>query len=391
MKPVGRNDPCTCGSGKKYKHCCGKSSTPFGSPSIAAMANPALFEAYDSFMQNRIATNQTGPAPTFMEWQGTPNSATESSHKLHAAMEGKHFKNEAEVNSFVQNFTDQYNRRGLDEFLGLSPINMNAIREKAAEEAGLLSYHYNKILPFLEQVPLLRYAEALLEILSLEPVNLTSAGYLPPSLVKQLHTQVRKPLPFWDHDYLSSFPVNKESDDSTLLRFREALKAMGLISIRTKKLSISGKGNAWLALNRPERYQRLYNILSQDLDWDKIENEHLMQPHPDIQQAWEFLLWILHQKAQDWVKPETLAEYLHAAFPYMASDYKGLNIDAPPVNGLIINDRYRYFHMLAYYGFEYIMRLLGLVEFKPHEKGIWENSLRVSPLFKTLITWHVKP
>jgi len=23
-KKVGRNDPCTCGSGKKYKKCCGK-------------------------------------------------------------------------------------------------------------------------------------------------------------------------------------------------------------------------------------------------------------------------------------------------------------------------------------------------------------------------------
>ncbi len=23
---VGRNDPCTCGSGKKYKKCCGKGS-----------------------------------------------------------------------------------------------------------------------------------------------------------------------------------------------------------------------------------------------------------------------------------------------------------------------------------------------------------------------------
>ena len=23
---IGRNDPCYCGSGKKYKHCCGKSS-----------------------------------------------------------------------------------------------------------------------------------------------------------------------------------------------------------------------------------------------------------------------------------------------------------------------------------------------------------------------------
>jgi preprotein translocase subunit SecA len=21
---VGRNDPCPCGSGKKFKHCCGK-------------------------------------------------------------------------------------------------------------------------------------------------------------------------------------------------------------------------------------------------------------------------------------------------------------------------------------------------------------------------------
>ena len=26
---VGRNDPCPCGSGKKYKHCCGR-TTPGG-------------------------------------------------------------------------------------------------------------------------------------------------------------------------------------------------------------------------------------------------------------------------------------------------------------------------------------------------------------------------
>jgi preprotein translocase subunit SecA len=23
-RKTGRNDPCDCGSGKKYKHCCGK-------------------------------------------------------------------------------------------------------------------------------------------------------------------------------------------------------------------------------------------------------------------------------------------------------------------------------------------------------------------------------
>ena len=25
-KEVGRNDPCPCGSGKKYKNCCGKNA-----------------------------------------------------------------------------------------------------------------------------------------------------------------------------------------------------------------------------------------------------------------------------------------------------------------------------------------------------------------------------
>ena len=26
LKEVGRNDPCPCGSGKKYKKCCGRSN-----------------------------------------------------------------------------------------------------------------------------------------------------------------------------------------------------------------------------------------------------------------------------------------------------------------------------------------------------------------------------
>jgi uncharacterized protein YecA (UPF0149 family) len=25
-KKIGRNDPCPCGSGKKYKYCCGKNA-----------------------------------------------------------------------------------------------------------------------------------------------------------------------------------------------------------------------------------------------------------------------------------------------------------------------------------------------------------------------------
>lgn len=28
MRTVGRNDPCPCGSGKKYKKCCGEAGKP---------------------------------------------------------------------------------------------------------------------------------------------------------------------------------------------------------------------------------------------------------------------------------------------------------------------------------------------------------------------------
>ena len=33
-RKVGRNEPCPCGSGKKYKHCCGRA----GSPNVASAA-----------------------------------------------------------------------------------------------------------------------------------------------------------------------------------------------------------------------------------------------------------------------------------------------------------------------------------------------------------------
>ncbi len=47
MEKVGRNDPCPCGSGKKYKKCCGLenkkrqfsvlSASRFGIPNLAQM------------------------------------------------------------------------------------------------------------------------------------------------------------------------------------------------------------------------------------------------------------------------------------------------------------------------------------------------------------------
>ena len=42
---IGRNDPCPCGSGKKYKHCCGKPQTP----------EPAAPESHAGAVQRALA------------------------------------------------------------------------------------------------------------------------------------------------------------------------------------------------------------------------------------------------------------------------------------------------------------------------------------------------
>jgi hypothetical protein len=43
MEKVGRNDPCPCGSGKKYKKCCGK-QTSFQQRSFADITSGTIKE-----------------------------------------------------------------------------------------------------------------------------------------------------------------------------------------------------------------------------------------------------------------------------------------------------------------------------------------------------------
>ena len=47
LNDVGRNDPCPCGSGKKYKKCCMASSNPTVVNKSAAAPMSELFELYN--------------------------------------------------------------------------------------------------------------------------------------------------------------------------------------------------------------------------------------------------------------------------------------------------------------------------------------------------------
>ena len=85
IPPVGRNDPCPCGSGKKFKNCClGR--------------------------EDAVASDR---------------GATGASAELRKALEDGQFGSLAEMQAFVERLTQQRNQRPLDEFQGLSPEQMH--------------------------------------------------------------------------------------------------------------------------------------------------------------------------------------------------------------------------------------------------------------------------
>jgi len=76
---VGRNDLCACGNGKKFKHCClGK--------------------------ENNTSSS---------------HGTTDMPETLRRALEGRQFNSLKEVQAFLEQITQQQNRRPLDEFHGL--------------------------------------------------------------------------------------------------------------------------------------------------------------------------------------------------------------------------------------------------------------------------------
>jgi hypothetical protein len=61
---VGRNDPCPCGSGKKYKKCCMRSSEqeePQPRPSPRFQFEPGSYGGSGSFMPSLACLEQTVP------------------------------------------------------------------------------------------------------------------------------------------------------------------------------------------------------------------------------------------------------------------------------------------------------------------------------------------
>ncbi len=370
---TGRNDPCPCGSGKKYKKCCvDKYDNVVNFPGPDERAMDESLKRYRDFVEGWDFDK--GPAPTFNEFMGQPNIATETLHDMGQFLEGKDFGSLDEMNAYMQNVTEAQNNAPLDEFLGLSPSQMSRIlRNPIDENKDIVQVNSAIMANQLDAVPALKQARYLLERIGSEEkgVKATKKGNLPRAMVREFYELFVR-----EHDILEHVPSG-EDDVIDVNRTKIFLRDNGFIKLRNGRYSLTKKGTVMLEDFDPlALYLRQFTFFMEEFNW------LYWTRHSDsmafLQASRLFCLYLLHKKASDFVGGIELAELYMAAFPHLIEE------EHPEYGHIFV--RGAFFHLFL----EGAARYLGLVESGGEATAFAsEMDYRTTELFRELLIWKI--
>ncbi|HQU15021.1 MAG: hypothetical protein B7Z66_13900 [Chromatiales bacterium 21-64-14] len=182
---IGRNDPCPCGSGKKFKHCClGKENSTASSHSPASM-----------------------------------------SEALRRALEGRQFNSLEEAQAFLDQITQQQNRRQMDEFHGLSPEQMHQMLNFTFTSPELV--RFPDMLDANPVAPVLALFKLLMDAIGDQGLKPTAKGNLPRNFCREAA------LAYWGKQRYQENTrfggINREEDFDDLQVTRLVAELAGLI------------------------------------------------------------------------------------------------------------------------------------------------------------------
>ena len=271
MGAIGRNEPCPCGSGKKYKHCCLSKEPP---PRISSVMD-----------------------------------------ELRAAIAGKTFNTLDEANAFAQSFMESKNRVPQLNFLGISSEQMHR----------LLDFPFARTRDIVEIDPDLAPAafrgvsvvdNALLfmnRLAKQEPLKATAKGNLPLSFAREVFAELKMP-----ERELYDTAIRKEEEAPLLLALRELLTLCGWVKKRNSRFSLTENGRKIVQggfigadfRNLLDKYTLIFN-------WG------FMDRYPSfsiVQRSFLFGLYLLHRQAGRESEDQALAGHFLRAFPQVLED-----------------------------------------------------------------------
>lgn len=367
---VGRNDPCPCGSGRKYKKCCGAGTDaekfiPF--PGVGDFGGTGRLDA-------------DGHPLTYLESLGTPNLATATLKGLQAALDGREFANMDELERFAEAHVAAERNRPLEDFLGLSPDQMHRILSgRFSELRGFLSFGTGLAEGDLKFMPLLEDAVYILRALVAGPLKATQTGKLPKALVLAWWEELgqwREP----DERLRAILKPRNEAEAWGLFECRLQLMAAGLLALKGTRFELTREGRGLIEpTDLDGLLGRLVKTIGWGWDWNEVR-EAGRDFNPFSQSSFAFNLHLLGRLARDWTYAEDLVSAYLRAFPLIRDQYR-----EESVHDTVLRD------IELVFGLTHWPRLLGLVEDRggiSSYDGVGKpppHEYRVTPLFDRLI------
>jgi hypothetical protein len=280
---VGRNDPCPCGSGKKFKRCCLEK------------------ENHSTFT----------PAPTNMP------------EHLRRALEGRQFNSLEEAQAFLDQHFQQQNRQRLDKFHGLSPeqIHQMLYFPFASPAVALVP----EVLDATPAAPILTLFGLLADGIGEQGLKPTAKGNLPRNFCRETA------LAYWGEQRYQEKTrygdINREMDISDLHVTRLVAELAGLIRKYKGRFILSRDCRRLLAGSGMSAiYPKLFRAHVEQFNWAYLDRYAELQL---IQNAFLFTLYLITTHGEIW-RPQTFYEDAFlGAFPMLLDEVPQIQILSP--------------------------------------------------------------
>ena len=289
MNKISRNDPCPCGSGKKYKRCCMDKVLPFPSR--------------DSF----------GGSPL--------NPASEFTEMVKRHFENGNYQSLDEMNFELDILSRNFNAQSVAPFLGLSPNQMSSIMYSPFVCDNDIFKVEIKNEDILHNSSMLQQALFFLNKLKSEDgIKATQKGNLSKKFVVEFFEQ------FFKKEKFVMRP-NRESDLPEVTQLRFLLDESGYIKKRSNKFLLTKKGIALLENNNiKELFENLLINYINEWNWGYMDG------YPElnlIQQSATFNFLLLKKKCKDWTIDDVLGEAYLDAFPALVREIPPRDYSTP--------------------------------------------------------------
>ncbi len=326
---TGRNDPCPCGSGKKYKHCC---------LSVSRTVNDELSDL----------------------------------------LSGQEFDSIEEVQAATDTLVAKQNQKAQDDFLGLSSEQVYRMLNFAYDTPDL--FQFSDQLSIEPDAPILMLMEGIVSAIDDKGLQATKAkGSLPQKLCRDVWSDYSK---LYADDTFSSFhKVNKEDDFFELHVTRVVLELAGFLRKTKGRFYLTKKYQKIVGKSGLKGlYPIIFKTYCREFNWGYWDHYNDV---PFIQQSFLFTLYLLKQHGEKRTFTSVYEDDFLRAFPMVVDEMEGSSYSTPE------EDLRRCYYSRACNRFLVFLGLAELEVIKGDKHYDHKYKIKKTPLFDAVIYFNL--